>query len=56
MNDVLDEAQFIRDMKTVGVSEKDFDWHLSLYRKTKELHKNGQLAQLDRASVFETAG
>ena len=36
----IDEAQYIRDMKTVGVPEKDFEWHLALYRKTEELRKN----------------
>jgi len=52
----ITEAQFIKDMKTVGVPEKDFDWHLALFRKTEELRKNGQLAQLDRASVYGTEG
>lgn len=35
----ITEAQFIRDMKTMEVPEKDFEWHLALYRKTEELRK-----------------
>ena len=39
----ITEAQYIRDMKTMGVPEKDFEWHLALYRKIEDLRKNRYL-------------
>jgi len=36
----ISEAQYIRDMKSVGVPNEDIDWHLDLYRKTIEIMKN----------------
>ena len=52
----ISEAQFIKDMKCVGVPDEDIPWHLELSRKTEELRKNGQLAQLNRASRYEREG
>ena len=52
----ISEAQFIKDMKCVGVPDEDIPWHLELSRMTEELRKNGQLAQRKRASVYETEG
>jgi hypothetical protein len=36
----ISEAQYIKDMKSVGVPNEDIDWHLDLYRKTIEIMKN----------------
>jgi hypothetical protein len=35
----ISEAQFIKDMKCVGVPDEDIPWHLELSRKREELQK-----------------
>jgi len=33
----ISEAQFIKDMRCVGVPEENIPWHIDLFRKTKKI-------------------
>jgi hypothetical protein len=39
MKKEISELQYIKDLKTVhpDISKEDIDWHVNLFRKTKQL-------------------